>query len=74
MKVPTPVLNISREGDSAALLDNLFQCSVTIKLFLLFSWNFPCSSFCPLPLVLSLGNKEPDPILLIPTHQIFMCW
>ncbi|NXG57216.1 ENO4 Enolase, partial [Hemiprocne comata] len=28
------------------------------KFFLRFKWNFPCSTLCPLPLVLSLGTTE----------------
>jgi len=50
-----------REGDSAAPLSNLFQCSVTLrgkKFFLMFRRNFLCFSLCPLPLVLSLGTTE----------------
>lgn len=38
---------------------SLFQCSVTLpvrKFFLLFIWNFSCSSLCPVPLVLLLGT------------------
>jgi len=53
------VLNISREGDSTAPLGSLCQGSVTLrvkKFFLVFRRNFPCSSLCPLPLVLSLGT------------------
>jgi len=55
------VLNISREGDSTTSLGSLFQCSITFrgkKFFLMFSWNFPCFSLCPLPLVLLLGTTE----------------
>ena len=55
------VLNISREGDSAAPLGSLFQCSVTLKgknFFLVFIWNFLCCSLCRLPLVLLLGTTE----------------
>jgi len=54
-------LNISREGDSTTSLGKVFQCSVTLrgkKFFLMFSWNFPCFSLCPLPLVLSLGTTD----------------
>jgi len=55
------LLNIPREGDTTTSLGNLFQCSTTLKvkkLFLMFIWNFPCSSLCPLPLVLLLGTTE----------------
>ena len=55
------VLSISREGDSTASLGSLFQCFVTLtvkKFFLMFVWNFPCSSLCPLPLVLLLHTTE----------------
>jgi len=51
--------NISREGDSTALLGSLGQGSVTLrgkKFFLMFRRNFLCFSLCPLPLVLSLGT------------------
>ena len=54
-------LNISSEGDSTTSLGNLFQSSVTHtvkRFFLIFRWNFLCISFCPLPLVLSLGTTE----------------
>ena len=53
------VWNISREGDSTAPLGSLGQGSGTLrgkKFFLGFSWNFPGFSWCPLPLVLSLGT------------------
>ena len=55
------LLNIPREGDTTTSLGNLFQCSTTLKvkkLFLMFIWNFPCSSLCPLPLVLSQGTAQ----------------
>ena len=54
------VLNISREVDCTTSLGRLFQGSVTLrgKFFLMFRWNFLCFSFCPLPLVLSLGTTE----------------
>jgi len=55
------VLNTSCEGDSSVCLGSLFQCSITTKVksfFLMFRWNFLCSSMCPLPLVLSLGTAE----------------
>ena len=48
------VWNISREGDSTTSLGSLGQGSVTLrgkKFFLMFSWNFSCSSLCPLALV-----------------------
>ena len=53
-------LNISREGDSTTSLGSLSQGSITltVKFFLVFSWNFLCFSLCPLPLVLSLGTTE----------------
>ena len=54
-------LNTSREGDSPAPLGSLCQGSATLrvkKFFLVFSWNFLCSSLCPLPLVLSLAERE----------------
>jgi len=41
-KVSRGVLNISR-GDSTTSLGSLFQCSVTVKFFLVLVWNFPCS-------------------------------
>ena len=56
--------NISREGDSTASLGSLGQGSVILrgkKFFLGFSWNFLCSSLCPLPLVLALGTTEMTP-------------
>ena len=40
-------------------LGSLGQGSITLrgkKFFLMFSWNFLCSSLCPLPLVLALGT------------------
>ena len=68
--------NISRAGDSTAPLGSLGQGHVTLrgkKFFLVFSWNFPGSSLCPLSIALSLGTteKESGPILLIPTLEIF---
>ena len=65
------VLNISREGDSTASLGSLFQVSITLrgkKFFLMFSWNFLCSSLCPLPLVLSLGTTAKS---LAPYEQVY---
>lgn len=29
-------------------------CTLTLKFFLAFVWNFPCCSFCPFSLVLSI--------------------
>jgi len=51
------VLNISIVGDSTTALGNLFQYSVIFtinKFFCMFVWNFVCSSFRPLFLVLLL--------------------
>jgi len=53
------VLSISREGDSTASLASLGQGSITLrvkKFFLMFRWNSPCFSLCPLPLVPPLGT------------------
>ena len=54
------VLNISRE-DSTTSLGSLFPGSVTLKvkkLFLVFRWNFLCSSLRSLHPVLLLGTTE----------------
>ena len=76
--------NISREGDSTASLGSLGQGSVTLrgkKFFLMFSWNFLCSSLCPLPLVLSLGTTEksgstcgcaPDVYVLVFVEDLYL--
>ena len=48
------VLHILAERDSKTSLSNLFQCSIILnvkKFFLMFVWNFLCSSFRPLHLV-----------------------
>ena len=66
------LLNIPREGDTTTSLGNLFQCSTTLKvkkLFLMFIWNFPCSSLCPLPLVLSQGTAEHSLALPLDSHS-----
>uniref|UniRef100_A0A8C3JB82 Symplekin n=1 Tax=Calidris pygmaea TaxID=425635 RepID=A0A8C3JB82_9CHAR len=50
--------------DSTPSLGSLCQGSVTLtpkKFFLRLEWNFPWSSLCPLPLVLSLGTTEKSP-------------
>lgn len=49
------LLDISRERDSATSLGNLFHhlVALTVKLFVMFRWNFQCSSFCLLPFVLA---------------------
>ena len=55
-KVSRQLLNASR-GDSTTSLGTPFQCLITLTVkgfFLIFSWNFLCSSFCPLSPVLSL--------------------
>ena len=55
--VSRQALDIFLEGDSITPLGNLFQCSVTLtikKFFCMFVWNFLCSSFKPLLLVLLL--------------------
>jgi len=46
------LLNISKDGDSAACLGNLRQCSVTFTIkecFLMFRRNLLCFSLCLLP-------------------------
>ena len=51
------LLHISTGEDSTTSLGNLFQCSVTLtlkKFFHTLVWNFLCSSFRPLLLVLLL--------------------
>ena len=60
-KASRRVLNISREGDSTASVCSLLQCSVTLtvkKFFHIFVWNFLCSSFWPVLLVLSVHTTE----------------
>jgi len=55
------VLNISTEGDATISLGNQFQCSITLTIkwfFCMFLWNFQCSSFRPLLLVLSLHTTQ----------------
>lgn len=55
------VLYISKDGNSITSLSNLCCCSANLvarKVFLMFEQNFPCSSLCPLPLVLPLGTTE----------------
>ena len=69
------VLNVSR-GDSRTSPGSLRQGSVTLKvekLLLIFSWNFPCCSLCPLPPVLSLGTtgRSPAPSSC---HPPLRCW
>jgi len=46
--------------DSTTSLGNLCQCSVTltVKIFHVLVWNFLCSSFRPLLLVLSLHTTK----------------
>jgi len=69
------VWNISREGDSTTSLGNLFQGSIILKgkFFLIFRWNFPCFSLCPLPLVLSLGTTEKShSVIILPAQR--MTW
>lgn len=42
-------------------LHNLFQCSITLtvnKFFIVLIWNFPCSSFCSLSLLVLLLTTE----------------
>lgn len=49
------VLNISIERDSTTSPGSLFQCFITLTVsnfLLIFMWNFLCSSFGPLLLVL----------------------
>jgi len=51
---------ISKEGDSTACMDNLYQSSVTLtvkKCFLMFRGNLQCFSLCPLALILSLSTS-----------------
>lgn len=57
---PRWLLKISKQGESTTSLGNLFSCSVTstVKYFLMFRWNFLCSSLCPFSLVLALGATE----------------
>lgn len=55
------VLSISREGVSIDSLGSLLQCSATLsakKFLLMFRWNFPCSTLCPLQLVLLMGTTK----------------
>lgn len=50
-----------RHDNPTTSLGSLFYCSIILKgnnFFLMFRWNFPYSSFSPLPLVLSLGTAE----------------
>lgn len=51
----------SQAWDSITSLGHLSQCSIVCtpwKHFLMFRWNLPCSSLCPLSLVLSLNTSE----------------
>ena len=55
------VLYISKEGYSTTSLGNLLLCCITFTIknfFCMFVWNFLCSSFRPLLLVLSLHTTE----------------
>ena len=55
------VVNVPREGDATAFPGSLSQRSITLRVkrfFLIFSWNFPWCSLCPLSLVLSPGTTE----------------
>ena len=54
------LLEISKE-ETLKFLGSLRQClviHVAQKCFLVFTWNLPCSSLCPLPLFLTLGTAE----------------
>ena len=46
--------------DSRPSLGNLFQYTLTctVKFFIIFRWNFPRISFCPLPLISLPGTTE----------------
>ncbi|KAK4831669.1 hypothetical protein QYF61_018636 [Mycteria americana] len=70
----TPLLNTSRDGDSATSLGSLFQCLTTLsvkKFFLISSLNLPWCNLRPFPLVLSLvtWEKRPTPALLQPPFR-----
>ena len=54
------LLEISKE-EALKFLGSLRQClviHVAQKCFLVFTWNLPCSSLCPLLLFLTLGTAE----------------
>ena len=54
------LLEISKE-ETLKFLGSLRQClviHVAQKCFLVFTWNLPCSSLCPLLLFLTLGTAE----------------
>ena len=56
-----PHKQVCIEENFTTSLGNLFWCSVTLtikKFFCMFVWNFLCSSFRPLLLVLSLHTTE----------------
>lgn len=72
-----PILNISKDGDPTDFLDSLFQhlsmVMVGFSFLFIVSWHFPCSSWCLLPLVLSLCTSGQS---LAPTsytrHQVVL--
>ena len=64
---------LSREGESTTSLGSLLECFVTFKVkkfFLVFVWNFLCSSLCPMLNVLSVGTTEKKPVHLKLALQI----
>lgn len=52
--------HVSKNADSPVTLNNLSQHSVTltVKCFLMLTWNLMCFSLCPLPIVLSLSTTD----------------
>lgn len=57
------VLNASRDGSVLTIF-------AVKKMFPIFNWNFPCSSLCPLPLVLLLHLQEVSGSIFTPSHSV----